>query len=88
VVLTFRWVKSKTANHFITSKAEYTMKRLITMLLTIYKNTRRLIDLSNTVKRAIELYQLKSDTKKKKGEHIFSSRNNLKKLKMPKSKMG
>jgi hypothetical protein len=40
------------------------------MLLTIYKTIA--IDRFNaSVKRAIDLYQLKSDTKEEEGEHIF-----------------
>jgi DNA-binding LytR/AlgR family response regulator len=69
VVLTFRWLKTKPQIIFITSKAEYAMKAFDYDATDYLQNQSRLIDLM-LCKRAIELYQLKSDTKKKK--NIFS----------------
>ncbi|OCB78626.1 LytR/AlgR family response regulator transcription factor [Flavobacterium crassostreae] len=66
---------------FVTSKAEYAMKAF-DYDATDYLQKPIVLDRFNaSVKRAIDLYLLKTDTKEDEGEHIFI-KSNLKKLKI------
>jgi len=79
-------LKTKPQIIFITSKAEYALKAF-DYDATDYLQKPIAIDRFNaSVKRAIDLYQLKQDTRDEEGDHVFI-KSNLKKLKIFTSKI-
>jgi two-component system LytT family response regulator len=79
-------LKTKPQIIFITSKAEYALKAF-NYDATDYIQKPIAVDRFNaSVKRAIDLYHLKKDTKEEDGEYIFI-KSNLKKLKIFTSKI-
>ncbi|MGO4817769.1 LytR/AlgR family response regulator transcription factor [Flavobacterium sp. W22_SRS_FP1] len=79
-------LKTKPQIVFITSKAEYALKAF-DYDATDYLQKPIAIDRFNaSVKRAIDLYQLKQDTRDEEGDHVFI-KSNLKKLKIFTSKI-
>jgi DNA-binding LytR/AlgR family response regulator len=74
-------LKTKPQIVFITSKAEYAMKAFDYDATDYLQKPIAIDRFNSSVKRALDLHLLKTDSKEEEGEHIFI-KSNLKKLKI------
>lgn len=74
-------LKTKPQIVFITSKAEYAMKAFDYDATDYLQKPIAIDRFNSSVKRALDLHMLKTDSKDEEGEHIFI-KSNLKKLKI------